>query len=133
LYAIPVERLTSLDDARKLNVLFLATVASWRVALLFFYLKRRARLSVFSIVVAALLPITLIVVTLTTLNLERAVFDVMGGFREPGTANDSAYGMLVLLTMLSSLLFIPLLISYVILIVGAYSKSKKDMQKKGEI
>jgi hypothetical protein len=117
LYAIPVERFTSLGTARSLNVWFLAIVAAWRVALLFFYLSRHARLSAFSITVAALLPITLIVVTLTMLNLERAVFDVMGGLRDGGTANDSAYGVLVALTFLSMLLFIPLAICYLFLSV----------------
>jgi hypothetical protein len=98
-------------------VWFLAIVAAWRVALLFFYLRRSAGLSAFSIAVAALLPITLIIVMLTALNLERAVFDVMGGLRDGGTANDSAYGMLVLLTVLSMLLFIPLVICYIFLSV----------------
>src|SRR5215471_19840263 len=121
LYAIPVEKLTSLEKARELNVWFLAIVASWRVALLFFYLSRHAKLAASSIIVAALLPITLIVVTLTILNLERAVFNVMGGLRESGTANDSAYGVLFLLANLSMLLFIPLLVCYVTLIVKAYS------------
>lgn len=120
LYAIPVERFTSLETARSLNVWFLAIVAAWRVALLFFYLSRHARLSAFSIAVAALLPITFIVVTLTVLNLERAVFDVMGGLREGGTANDSAYGVLVALTILSTILFIPLLVCYIFLSVWSY-------------
>jgi len=123
LYAIPVERFTSLGTARALNVWFLAIVAAWRVALLFFYLSRYARLSAFSITVAALLPITLIVVMLTLLNLERAVFDVMGGLREGGTANDSAYGVLVALTVLSMLLFIPLVICYIFLSV--WSRMRK--------
>ena len=123
LYAIPVERFTSLETARSLNVWFLAVVAAWRVALLFFYLRRHARLPAFSIIVAALLPITFIVVALTMLNLERAVFDVMGGLRDKGTANDGAYGVLVLLTLLSTLLFIPLLISYIFLSVWSRSRA----------
>jgi hypothetical protein len=105
-----------------LNVWFLAAVAAWRVALLVFYLSRHARLSPFSIAVAALLPITFIIVTLTVLNLERAVFDLMGGLRGGGTAHDSAYGILVGLTMLSMLLFIPLLICYIFLSVWASMK-----------
>jgi hypothetical protein len=44
LYAIPVERLFTIRTARSLNVWFLAIVATWRVALLFVYLKRHARL-----------------------------------------------------------------------------------------
>jgi hypothetical protein len=122
LYAIPVERFTSLETARTLNVWFLATVAAWRVALLFFYLRRHAGLPVFSIVVAALLPMTFIVVTLTVLNLERAVFDVMGGLRGGGTANDRAYGVLVALTLISMLLFVPLLLSYIFLWVRASAR-----------
>ena len=117
LYAIPVERFTTLETARTLNVWFLAVVAAWRVALLVFYLRRHARLSSLSIVVAALLPITFIIVTLTVLNLERAVFDLMGGLRGGGTANDSAYGILVGLTFLSMILFVPLLICYIFLTV----------------
>lgn len=131
LYAIPVERLTSLGNARQLNVWFLAIVASWRVALLFFYLGRHAMLSFSSMIVAALLPVTLIIVTLTTLNLERAVFNVMGGLREPGTANDSAFVVLMTLAMLSMLLVIPLLIAYVSLIITAYSK--KDRHEDNEV
>jgi len=122
LYAIPVERFTTLETARTLNVWFLAVVAAWRVALLVFYLRRHARLSSFSIAVAALLPMTFIIVTLTVLNLERAVFDLMGGLRGGGTANDSAYGILVGLTVLSMILFIPLLICYIFLSVWSSLK-----------
>lgn len=118
LYAIPVERFTSLATARTLNVWFLAVVAVWRVALLIFYLRRYARLEVFSIVVATLLPITLIIVALTLLNLERAVFDIMGGLRE-GTANDRAYAVLVALSLFSMAFFVPLLICYIFLFVRA--------------
>jgi len=113
LYAIPVESFVSMATARTLNVWFLAVVAAWRVALLFFYLKRYARLPAFSIVVAALLPITFIIVSLTMLNLERAVFEVMGGLRGAGTANDDAYGVLLMLTLISGFLFIPLLLCYI--------------------
>lgn len=122
LYAIPVERFTGLETARSLNVWFLAVVAAWRVGLLFFYLRRHARLPAFSIAVAALLPITFVVVALTTLNLERAVFDVMGGLRAEGTANDGAYAVLFALSLLSMLLFIPLLISYIFLSIWSLAR-----------
>jgi hypothetical protein len=124
LYAIPVERFTDLETARTLNVWFLAVVAAWRVALLIFYLRRHARLTPFSIAVAALLPITFIIAALTALNLERAVFDLMGGLRGGGTANDSAYGILVGLTLLSMFLFIPLLICYIFLSVRSFMKKR---------
>ncbi|MFN2492302.1 MAG: hypothetical protein ABR501_05385 [Pyrinomonadaceae bacterium] len=122
LYAIPVERFTTFETARTLNVWFLCVVAAWRVALLFFYMRRQARLRIFSIVVTALLPIILIIVALTALNLERAVFDVMGGLRNGGTANDDAYGILLGLTFLSMLLIIPLAISYVVLIALSFQR-----------
>ncbi|MDM7921263.1 MAG: hypothetical protein QUS14_03100 [Pyrinomonadaceae bacterium] len=116
-YAIPVERFTDLATARSLNVWFLAIVALWRVALLLFYLKRHVRLSLFTSFITALLPIMAIVATLTLLNLERAVFDVMGGLREPGTPDDSAYAVLFLLTFFSTLAFIPVLAIYMGLII----------------
>lgn len=127
LYAIPVERFYSLESARMLNVWFLATVAAWRVALLFYYLKRHARLHPFLIVVAALLPLTFIIVTLTALNLERAVFDLMAGIRKNGTANDEAYGVLVFLTFWSVILFLPILVCYLGAIVNVRSASRVSL------
>lgn len=123
LYAIPVERFTELKVAREINVWFLAFAACWRVALLLFYLKRYARLTIFTMLIATLLPITAIIVVLTALNLERAVFDVMGGLRETGTANDSAYGVLFGLSFLSVMLFPLLFICYVVMI--ALSKGRE--------
>jgi hypothetical protein len=92
LYAIPVERFLSLDAAQNANVWFLAVVATWRVALLVWYLRTVARLSGVAIFVATLLPLTLIVVTLAKLNLEHVVFEIMAGIG-PGvrSANDTAY------------------------------------------
>lgn len=119
LYAIPVEKMSTLEVARMWNGWFLLVVAAWRVMLLGYYLNVHARLRPFAILVAALLPITAIVVTLTVLNLERAAFATMGGFRGEPTAHDSAYTILTLLTVLSVLLLIPLLICYISLIVRA--------------
>ena len=116
LYAIPVERFTELAVARELNVWFLAAVAIWRLALLLFFLKRIAGLPAIASIVVALLPIIAIITTLTFLNLERAAFDTMGGLRQTGTANDSAYGFLFGLTIISVLLFVPLVVCYVVLI-----------------
>lgn len=119
LYALPVEKFLSLGAANAVNLLFLVVVASWRVGLLVFYLRRHARLEPFAVAVATMLPITAIVVTLTLLNLERAAFVSMGGFRGEPTANDSAYNLLGFLTGLSVLLFIPLLVCYAVLAVKA--------------
>jgi hypothetical protein len=119
LYAIPVEKFMSLPAANTANAWFLAIVAAWRVALLFFFLRRLGSLPWFSIVAAALLPLTLIVVGLTLLNLEEVVFDLMGGFVDP-SGNDTAYGVLVALTWVSVSLFIPVLICY---LAAAVSRS----------
>ena len=116
LYAIPVERWFTVGTANTLNAWFLALVAAWRLALLIFFLRRHAQMGPLSIAVAGLLPVTLIVTALATLNVERAVFDLMGGRHEP-TPNDSAYVILAVLTYLSFLIFIPLVLTYIILAV----------------
>jgi hypothetical protein len=115
LYAIPVERFVDLATARSINVWFLALVAAWRVALLFFYFRRFARLTIPAVMISALLPVMAIVATLTVLNLERAVFNIMGGLRESGTSNDSAYAVLFVLTFLSVYLVIPVFVIYIFL------------------
>jgi hypothetical protein len=74
LYAIPVERWFSFETATKLNVWFLAIVAGWRVALLIFYLNRYGELDFGAVFVGTFLPLIVIVVTLTLLNLEGVVF-----------------------------------------------------------
>lgn len=124
LYAIPVERWFTLSAATNFNILFLGVVAAWRVALLVFYLRRYACLRPLAVGVAAFLPLTVIVVTLTVLNLERAVFEVMAGIGRKPTANDGAYAVLFLLSALSFFAFLPLLMVYVALIVVALRKKR---------
>ena len=115
LYAVPVEKFLDLDSANSINLLFLVSVATWRVALLIFFLRRLGEMRWVAIVVATLLPLTIIVVTLTMLNLDKVVFDAMGGGGER-SPNDAAYSVLFLLSLLSILLFIPLLIAYLALL-----------------
>jgi hypothetical protein len=111
LYAIPVEMILSLPNAQLANVIFLATVALWRVALLMVFLRRGAGLSPPAVMVASLLPLAVIVTGLVVLNLEKAVFDLMGGNRQP-TQNDAAYFVLLLISMLSIFATPVLLILY---------------------
>ena len=117
LYAIPVERFFPLETAAMLNVWFLAAVASWRVSLYVFFLRRFARLDGPCQAVLTLLPIALIIATLAVLNLERAVFQIMSGLGER-TANDGAYTILVMLTALSFYGALPLIGSYLAMISG---------------
>jgi hypothetical protein len=113
LYAIPVRHGLSLQTAETVRLWLLAVVAGWRVALLVFYLRRGAGLTGFCWVVAALFPLVFIVFSLTALNLERVVFNFMGGVREADrSVNDAAYRVLILITMLSVYAFWPLLAAY---------------------
>jgi hypothetical protein len=120
LYALPVRHGLPLQTAQTVRLWFLGIVAGWRVALLVFYLRRGAGLTGARLTLSALFPLLLIVFVLTALNLERVVFDFMGGVRASDrTVNDAAYSVLVLITMISMLAFLPLLSCYLILSVNS--------------
>jgi hypothetical protein len=88
--------------------------------MLVFYLRRGAGLAGARLFLAATFPLLLIVFALTALNLERVVFDFMGGIRATDrTVNDAAYGVLFLITMISMLLFLPLLAFYLVCAVNS--------------
>ena len=62
--------------------------------------------------VALLLPLTLVVATLTVLNLDQVVFLTVGGHRQR-SPNDGAFSILVTITM-SSLFVLPVvLVGYI--------------------
>lgn len=119
LYAIPVEKFVTIRAANTINVWFLAIVAIWRLLLLNFFLKRFTKLSYGNIITVTLMPICLIISTLTALNLHRVVFNIMGGLRDPN-AHDDSYFILILLTGISAILTIPLLLAYGIGIYNSY-------------
>lgn len=126
LYAIPVERFMSLDDARRANVLFLAIVALWRVVLYVVFLWRYAGFRNLRLVVAAFLPLTVIVFGLTALNLERAVFDLMAGLDpSSGTSADSAYAFLVVITFFS-LWVAPMMFVLYLIAIGMAKQTKRN-------
>lgn len=119
LYATPVELYFPLSTAAAINVWFLAVVATWRVALLLFFLRRIAELSWLRCIVGTFLPLAAIVSSLTALNLERAVFNIMGGLHHT-TASDAAYEVLVLLTILSVLLLPLFAIAWLVMILRSW-------------
>ncbi|OMP32851.1 YIP1 family protein [Mangrovimonas sp. DI 80] len=119
-YAIPVEKFLSIETSNTINIWFLAIVAAWRLALLYYFLKHFTKLSKGNIITVTIMPICVIISVLTMLNLHRVVFNIMGGMRNP-TPHDSSYFVLMLLTGLSLILSIPLLISYG---VGIYNRRK---------
>ncbi len=122
-YAIPVERFFSIQTANSMNVWFLAIVAAWRLGLLYYFLKHFTKLSAGNILTVTLMPICIIISTLTVLNLHRVVFEIMGGVRNP-TPHDSSYLILMLLTGISMILTLPLLIAYGVGIYNSRQKSK---------
>jgi len=120
-YAIPVEKFLSIKTSNTINVWFLAIVAFWRLALLYYFLKHFTKLNIVTIITVTLLPICTIISVLTILNLHKVVFNIMGGMRNP-TPHDGSYMILVLLTGISLVLSIPLLIAYG---VGIYNRRKE--------
>lgn len=125
-YAIPVERFFSLSAANSMNVWFLAIVALWRLRLLYYFLRRFTQLSPGNILTVTLMPICLIISTLTILNLHNVVFEAMGGIRNPGP-HDSSYIVLMVLTVISMLLSLPLLIAYGIIVWNKNKQVDKKM------
>jgi hypothetical protein len=127
LYAIPVERWFSLHTSQSINVWFLAAVAAWRVGLLVSFVIRSAGLRGMRAIVAVLLPLALVVTVLAMLNLEHAVFELMGGFRN-GTPNDTAYLVLLTLTVGAVALSPILLLMYAVALYRQHRASRATAQ-----
>lgn len=113
LYAIPVEKFMPLGEATTLNAWFLAVVALWRVALLFHFLWRVARLKIIAVIVTTLLPLAGIVLALSMLNLEHVVFELMGGIpSDQRSSHDTAYLIVFALSFYSIFATPFLLVAY---------------------
>ena len=131
LYAIPVERFMSLDQAIDVNACLLAIVAIWRMALLFVYLRRSGRLGGLETAVATLVPVCLVVVALTILNLDHVVFEIMDGIRDVDKSpQDGAYAWLFLITALSIYAFPILLLMYIGVAISRYFERKAEAFKR---
>jgi hypothetical protein len=117
LYAIPVERWTSVHTAIQINVWFLAIVALYRVGLYLFYMWRSAELGIGTAITTVFLPITLIIAMITISGYAGVVFDVMGGFanREP-TAMDGVNTVLTTITVLSCMSLPIWLVAYLVVV-----------------
>ncbi|HLM00387.1 MAG TPA: hypothetical protein VK400_04975 [Pyrinomonadaceae bacterium] len=124
LYAIPVQMFCGIDRANDINAAFLLIVSVWRAALLVFFLKRFAGLNLGYVLVATLLPVTMIVFALVMLNLEKAVFSLMGGFANR-TPNDEAFAVLALISFFAMLAFPVLLVVYVVLVMLEFAGKRK--------
>lgn len=125
LYAVPVERVVDLKAAQSINAWFLGIVAVWRVALLFRYLIASAKLHWFVVTIISALLLSGIVVTLTLLNLEHVVFDLMAGIRdEDAGPNDAAYLVVLGLAFISLWAFPVALVLYLGAVVHRQQSSK---------
>ena len=49
----------------------------------------------------------------------------MGGLRGPGTPNDSAYGVLTLITLLADMAFVPVFLAYLVLVSFAFMEKRE--------
>ena len=125
LYAIPVERAVDLKTAQSINAWFLGVVAAWRVALLVRYLTSSAQLHWFVVATVSTLLLSGIVVTLSLLNLEHVVFDLMAGIRaEDASPNDIAYVVVFGLAFMSLWAFPIALILYLGAIAYRYQRER---------
>jgi hypothetical protein len=131
LYAIPVQT-WDIDAANAYNSWFLFVVSAWRVALLVLFLRRLGELDSLSTIVGAFFPLSIIVVGLTVLNLEHVTVSFMGGLVDR-TPNDSAFGIVVLLSLFSFVLFIPLGVCYVAMAVLNRSQAREERTKQEAI
>jgi hypothetical protein len=122
LYSIPVEKFMVMNVAASVNAWFLGIVAVWRLALLFRFLKIFNSLQWWNVLFIALFPMCFVIVSLTALNLEKVVFNIMGGLRET-TGREKSYTVLIALSYISLLAFLPLLIGY---IAGIFVKRKSS-------
>ncbi len=130
LYAVPIERVVDLKTAQSINAWFLGIVAVWRVALLLRYLIKSAQLSWFLVTVVSVLLLSGIVVTLSLLNLEHVVFDLMAGIREENASpNDAAYLVVVWLAFFSVWAFPVALILYLGAVVQRQTTDRRDLSK----
>lgn len=132
LYALPVERWFDVGTAISLNMWFLAIVALWRVGLLGRFFMRSAGCSPWRTIVLTLLPLCSIVMSLSALNLEHAVFELMAGIgREDPLEQviDARYGFLFFLTVIASFAVLPLVLSYAWMVF--LSLSGRDREARG--
>jgi hypothetical protein len=125
LYAIPVEKFMSIRKAIEVNVWFLAVVAFWRLCLLGWFLRKFAQMGAFRSVVVLLLPMAAIVTSLSFLNLEHVIFDIMGGLRDTErSGNDGAYRVVIGLTLISVFLVVPLTLAYLYFVYDTYRRGR---------
>lgn len=117
LYAIPVERFTDPYTSSQVNYGFLLVVATWRVALLWLYLRRSAQLPAIPALVALSLPLALILVVLAHMQLMSTVMEGMAGVRVEQHTPNLAGELIVTLGGISFFLLPILVAAYIVIAV----------------
>lgn len=126
-YALPVERWFIPDVARAMNMSFLLFVAVWRMALFRHFLKATGKLRGVALIVAWLLPPTIIVAPLSVLGVLQAVAAGMGGVRETTAPHGAVTTEVMMLLALLSWIALPLLlIAYMVLIVRRFQGRRRE-------
>lgn len=112
LYAIPVEQFTPVETAQKLNVSLLLVVASWRVALLIFYLTRGLQLRPLEVFVTTTLPLATILAPLAVFNMLERIASAMGGLRKGQKMSEPATEVINWIGGVSIMAWLPLVVTY---------------------
>lgn len=133
LYAIPVERFTDPYMASQVNYGFLVVVATWRVGLLWLYLRRSAQLSVAPAFFALTVPLALIMVVLAYFQLSQTIMEGMAGNRVDHQPVNYA-GKLIVWLGGGSILALPVLIVGYLVTAGRYEeeRSRRYVREKGD-
>lgn len=127
IYAIPVEMMLDANTAGAVNMILLAIVAAWRMALYFIFLKRVARLPTVPLLIGWLLPPALIVAVLGYFGMIYVISAGMGGVRD---ADPNLVAMETLAVIgLISWLCLPLLVPAYIISAVLRHKRPNDEAK----
>lgn len=115
LYALPTELVFSTDMAQDINLLFLAIVSFWRVALLIDYLRNAAKLRALVALVGAFTPILLVISVLSLINMLPVVMQGMAGNQQTqhGTSGSMADFAVAVIAFLGWYAFPGVLLAYV--------------------
>ena len=130
IYAIPVEMFLDPNTAGSVNMIFLAIVAGWRMALYFVFLKRVAKLPTYPQLIGWLLPPSIIVAVLGFYGMMYAIAAGMGGVREDADPNLATMEALAMIG-LASWMALPLLIpSYIVFAVLRHKRPAETPKAK---
>jgi hypothetical protein len=116
IYAIPVETMMDALTAGALNMIFLAIVAIWRMALYYVFLERVTRLPAYPRLVGWLLPPSIIVAVIGFYGMMYVIAAGMGGVREDVDPNLAAMNVLAFLGLASWVMTPLLMIAYIVFV-----------------